>query len=75
MRHVYEELSGYQRKNRTSAEFLAGKKRKIAWDSISTLGMARWASGWVAKATLGILGVMGHRGDSELQEAGIRVSQ
>lgn len=62
-------------KTELQLSFLLEKKRKIAWDSISTLGMARWASGWAAKATLGTLGVMGYHGDSELQEAGMRVSQ
>lgn len=58
MRHVYEELSGYQQKL-TSAEFLAGKKKRererIAWDTVSTLGMARWLSDCLEKVILGIL--------------------
>lgn len=61
-------------KNELQLSFLLEKK-KIAWDSISTLGMARWASGWVARATLGILRDKGPHRDSELQEAGIQVSE
>lgn len=61
-------------KNKLQLSFLLVKK-KIAWNSISTLGMTRWASGWVAKATLGILRGKGPHRDSELQEAGIQVSQ